>query len=350
MAVTTNTLDAVAKLRRRLVEMTDEQTLALTAAWVQAWDELLPEFEAAIAELVNSADPATGRVSRAAADKSLRLRGALEATRAHLDVLAPQSADIMVQDLTTVMFESIEGHAQIVTSQLPPGAAVAGVSFSRAPEDALAAIVARTTEQIHSSTQPLPDDVVAAMKRHLIRGIGVGENPRRVAARLIKETESRFNGGLNRALVISRTEMLDAHRAATKASEEANKDILTGWYWSATLDRRTCPSCLAKHGNRYELTDDGPLDHQQGRCSRVSITKTWKELGFKNVPEPPSEVPDAKAWFDSLDAKTQAGIMGAERLQLLQDGTIQWADLSTKRQTDGWRDSYGVTPLKNLRS
>jgi hypothetical protein len=42
--------------------------------------------------------------------------------------------------------------------------------------------------------------------------------------------------------------------------------------------------------------------------------------------------------------------MGAERLQLLQSGAISWDDLSTRRQTDGWRDSFGVTPLKNLRS
>ena len=50
------------------------------------------------------------------------------------------------------------------------------------------------------------------------------------------------------------------------------------------------------------------------------------------------------------DERTQKEIMGAERLQLLQSGSIQWADLSTRRQTDGWRDSFGVTPLKDLRT
>ena len=349
MAVTTQTLRAVEQLRRTLQSLTDAQTVALTAAWVQAWDAVLPEFEAAIIDLVNSADPVTGRVPSAVVARNVRLRGALQAIRAHLDVLAPQSADIMVQDLTTVMFESIEGHAAVVTSQLPPATVGGGVGFARVPEEALAAIVQRTTEQIHASTRPLPADVEAAMKRHLVRGIAVGENPKRTAAKLIKETESRFNGGLNRALVISRTEMLDAHRAATKVSEQANTDVLTMWEWNAKLDTRTCPSCLSKHGNRYELTDDGPLDHQQGRCARVSVTKSWKELGF-DIEEPPSSTPDAKDWFDSLDEVSQLEIMGRERLDLLNSGAIQWKDLSTKRETDGWRTSYGVTPLKNLRT
>lgn len=349
MAVTQATLRSVEALRRTLGALTDAQTLALTTAWVEAWDAVLPEFEAAIADLVNSADPVTGRVPRAVVARNVRLRGALQAIRAHLDVLAPQSADIMVQDLTTVMFESLEGHAAVVTSQLPPSAAGMGIGFARVPEEALAAIVQRTTEQIHSLTRPLPAEVEAAMKRHLVRGIAVGENPKRTAAKIVKESGSLFNGGLSRALVISRTEMLDAHRTATKVSETANTDVLGAWEWNAKLDSRTCPSCLSKHGNRYELTDDGPLDHQQGRCARVSVTKSWKELGF-DIEEPPSSTPDAQAWFESLDQRTQVEIMGKERLELLQSGSISWQDLSSKRETDGWRDSYGVTPLKNLRT
>jgi hypothetical protein len=37
-----------------------------------------------------------------------------------------------------------------------------------------------------------------------------------------------------------------------------------------------------------------------------------------------------------------------QALKLLQDGNITWADLSAKRETAGWRDSYGVTPIKDL--
>lgn len=347
MAVNAATLSAVEELRRQLLNMTDVQTLALTQAWVNAWDELLPEFEDAVDDLLSRAKD--GRVTRTAAARSVRLRGALEAAREYLEALAPEAADIITRDVPALLSGAVEGHARLVQTQLPPGAAGAGITFARVPEEALAAMVARTTETIHSLTRPLPADVVRQMKKNLVRGIAVGDNPRTTAARIVREAEGRFNGGLTRALVISRTETLDAHRAATQMSEKANRDILTEWEWHASLDRRTCPSCLGKHGQRFPLEDGGPYDHHQGRCARVSVTKSWKDLGF-DIPEPPSETPDAETWFNGLTEGTQKDIMGAERLRLLQEGKISWADLSTKVKTDGWRDSYHPTPLKALQA
>lgn len=347
MAVTQATLREAARLRQQLLTMTNAQTVALTRAWAEAWDVLLPEFEVALTELLAGA--ADGKLTRAVVARNIRLQGALRAARTYLDVLAPQAASTITGDLSQAVLDAAEGHAALVTSQLPPGSTGLTVNFNRVPEQALAAIVERTTQQIHSSTIPLPADVERIMKRALVRGIAVGDNPRRTASRLIKETEGAFNGGLTRALNISRTETLDAHRAATKAADRANRDILTEWEWHASLDRRTCPSCLAKHGQRFPLEDDGPQDHQQGRCARVPLTKTWKELGF-DIEEPASVTPDARAWFDNLTPSTQQEIMGPTRLKLLQDGDIRWEDLSSKRTTSGWRDSYGVTPVKDLLS
>lgn len=346
MAVTNATLSEVERLRRELIQMTDLQTLALTRAWVDAWDALLPEFEAAVLELVTRA--ADGQITAAAMARSVRLQGALEAAREYLDVLASQADDIITRDIPEVFRGAIESHQQLVTTQLPPGSLGASVSFARVPEEALAAMVARTTETIHSLTKPLPADVERMMKKHLIRGIGLGANPRDTAARIIKDAEGRFNGGLTRALVISRTETLDAHRTATKMSEKANADILTDeWEWHAKLDARTCPSCIGNHGRRFPNEEAGPLDHHQGRCARVSLTKSWKDLGF-NIPEPPSETPDARAWFDNLTPETQKEIMGPERLRLLNEGKISWDDLSQKRATAGWRDSYHPTSVRDL--
>lgn len=345
MAITTETLRQVDLLRRQLLQLTDAQTLALTRAWAEAWDVLLPEFELAVTELVNSA--VDGKVSRAAVARSVRLKGALQQTRTLLDVLAPGSADIISNSISTAVLDAVEGHEALVRTQLPPGSTGAQVSFLRVPDEALYALVERTTQQIHSNFLPLAADVERTMKRELIRGIAAGQNPRKTAAKIVQQAEGRFNGGLTRALNISRTETLDAHRLATKASERVNKEILQEWEWNASLDARTCPSCLAKHGRRYPLEDDGPLDHQQGRCARVSVTKSWKDLGF-DIEEPPSSTPNAQDWFNSLTPATQAEIMGPTRLQLLQSGEISWGDLSSRRSASGWRDSYGVTPIKNL--
>ncbi|MGN7250059.1 phage minor head protein [Arthrobacter sp. SAFR-014] len=345
MAVTADTLRVVADLRTKLERMTDAQTLALTRAWVDAWDVLAPSFQLALLELM--AQAADGAVSRSVVAKNIRLRDALQATRQMLDTLATQTETVVTNDVSTAVLDAVDGHAALISSQLPADTATASISFTRMSPDALAAIVERTTEQIHSSTLPLPADVEQAMKKQLIRGIAVGDNPRRTAAKIVEATQRRFNGGLTRALTIARTETLDAHRAATQASEKANKDILEEWEWHAAFNARTCPSCWAKHGTRYPLDQPGPEDHQNGRCARVSVTKSWKDLGF-DIEEPESITPDAEEVFNSLTPETQRAIMGGTRLDLLQSGDIKWADLSTVRHTDGWRDSHVVTPVKDL--
>jgi SPP1 gp7 family putative phage head morphogenesis protein len=327
--------------------MTDAQTVTLTRAWVEAWDALVPDFEFALIELMAGAT--SGYVSRSQAAKSIRLRDALQSAGAVLDKLATVTEVTIAGDVAQAVLDAVDGHAALVTSQLPANTAAVGVSFTRVSPDALAAIVERTTQQIHSSALTIPSDVERLMKRELVRGIAVGDNPRRTAARIVKQAEGRFNGGLTRALTIARTETLDAHRAATKASEKANKDILQEWEWHAALNARTCPSCWAMHGTRHPLDESGPNDHQNGRCTRVSITKSWKELGF-DIDEPESVTPDAQSVFDNLTPETQRVIMGPGRLEALQSGQIKWADLSTVKQADGWRDSHNTKPLKDLLS
>lgn len=346
MAVTAETLRIVAQLRRQLDTMTSAQTLALTKAWVEAWDVLMPEFQNALVELIGAGD---GPIPYKTVASNIRLRDALRHTREMLDELAGQTNTVITNDLSQAVLDAVDGHAALVGSQLPPNTAGATVSFTRMSPDALAAIVERTTERIHASTKPLPADVERVMKRELIRGIAVGDNPQRTAARIVRQAEGRFNGGLTRALTIARTETLDAHRAATQASEKANKDILQEWEWHAALTARTCPSCWAKHGTRYPLDQGGPHDHQNGRCARVTITKSWKDLGF-DIDEPEPLRQDAEAVFQSLTPETQKAVMGPERLKLLQDGDIKWVDLSTVKHTDGWRDSYQATPVKDLKA
>lgn len=149
--------------------------------------------------------------------------------------------------------------------------------------------------------------------------------------------------------VIARTEMLDAHRAASRAQQDrlVAQGAVTGWEWIATLDRRTCPSCLAMHGTQHPPSVAGPLDHQQGRCDRLPVAASWKDLGF-DIPEPEPILPDARAWFDNLPQSEREQIMGATRLGLLDAGKIQWSDLAGRRETSGWRPSYAPTPVRDL--
>lgn len=336
-------------MRAAVDALADGVTRRLTAAWVRAWDALVWEVTDAVTELAQLAQE--GRwPSRAQVERSARARRALEVVRQALERLAVEANGGISAAAADAADIAVQRMGRIIASQFPAAAgdqAALGVRFGQVPADQISAIVKRTTQQITKLTWPLTRTATEAMKTHLVRGVALGENPREAARQLIRRLEGDFNGGLARALNVARTEILDAHRAAAAASQEANSETLAGWVWLAKLDTCTCPSCWAQHGRLHPLEEPGPLDHQSGRCARMPKTKSWKELGF-DVPEPPDILPNAEQAFAALSQADQLKVMGAARLAALQRGDISWADLSKLRRTDGWRDSYGVTPVRDL--
>lgn len=348
MAIRRDTLALVRDLRRAVLTIADEQTRRLVEGWVRAWDTLSAELAAVIDELLAAGGgrwPTRVQLARAA-----RMHRALVLVTAQLDQLAIQASADLRDAVDSVVGITAADTARIIASQFP---AVAGdkvtlaAALDRADATALHAIVVRTSQQITSLLKPLSAAATEVMKRELIRGAAAGDNPREVARQMLARLESGFNGGLQRALVISRTELLDAHRAAATVQQDANADTLDGWIWHAELSARTCPSCWAKHGTVHPLDEPGPLDHQQGRCSRMPKTKSWADLGF-DVPEPPDLIPDARQVFNSLPRSEQLKVMGAARLDALLRGDIAWSDLPQRRRTRGWRDSWAPAPLRDL--
>lgn len=348
MAITRDTMLLAADMRRAIGEMADAQALELTRAWVDTWDVLQPEIEAALLEL---AGEHSDRVPRAALQRSRRLASALEQAQDALAALYDRMEADLIQASTGAIQEAISAQLRLIESQLPPEGARNGgtvsLSLNQPNPEGVNALILRTMETIHAQTIPLAPWVAGRMKDQLMQGFILGDNPRTVARRIIKATEDQFNGGLARALNIARTEMLDANRRAARLASMQNAEIVTGWVWMATLDSRTCPSCLANHGTFHPVDKFGPDDHQQGRCARVDKTKTWKELGF-DIEEPADAFPDAREWYDGLTEDTQLRIMGPTRQQLLAEGKICWEDLSTNRPSAAWRDSRGVTPVRDL--
>lgn len=346
MAATRDTLRLLRRIRIRIEENVDAATDDLVRAWARTWDVLVVEWEAAADELQDIRDdghwPTRAQIRRAE-----RTQKALHLTRQALDDLA-ENAGITVIGRVPDVVDVAGDHVDVIASQYPAKAgtrAEVAATLERVDREQLDAIVERTTDQITSLMRPLSLEAMHQLNAHLVKGVALGRNPRDVARRLIRRLEGGFNGGLTRALVVARTEMLDAHRAAAAAHHKANADVLRGWQWVAQLDRRTCPSCWAQHGSEHRLSDPGPLDHQQGRCARLPLTKSWADLGFDDIDEPASLVTDARAAFDALSPADRLAVMGRERLRRLEAGELNWGDLSQRRTTRGWRDSYGVAPL-----
>ncbi|RSN12819.1 phage head morphogenesis protein [Nonomuraea sp. WAC 01424] len=336
----------IATLRAQINQIADGSVRALTSAWVRAWDELVYETAAAIDELLRSADG--GWPTRRQIARTRRAMTALDLIREALERLASltiRTASAAADEAARVTYTA---QRDLTASQLPPGSRLQlAVRFGRADQDPLAAIVTRTTQQITSRARPLSREATEAVRGELVRGVAVGDNPREAARRMLRRVEGAFNGGLARAATIARTEMLDASRAAADASQADHADVLDGWIWNASLDPRVCPACLAMHGTQHPVSEAGPQGHPNCRCSRTPKTKSWADLGF-DIPEPPSLLPDARTWFDTLTDAEQQQIMGRRRLDLLKSGNLAWQDIPQRRDNPDWRPSYQVRPLKGL--
>ena len=344
MPVTDEIARLVRASRDRTVAATDQQVVALTTAWVEAWDALAPEFDAALAALLADTD-GTIPASRVAKDR--RITQALARARSTLDDLAARTQATVTADLASVVLDAVDAHLASLQAQLPPEAP--GVVLGRLDPDALDAIVARTTGRIEAASMALPAEVAALMKAELVRGITVGDNPNVVARRIMARTEGTFNGGLARATRIARTEMLDAHRAADQRAAQANRSLISARVWVATLDSRTCGSCLAQHGSEWPVDAFGPEDHVQGRCVFIDRTKTWAELGFTGIEDDDQDLTaERDEWWDNLTPGSQDAVLGKTRADLLRDGQITWADLSTRVENPDWRASHVLTPIRDL--
>ena len=108
----------------------------------------------------------------------------------------------------------------------------------------------------------------------LSEAVTMGYNPRKVAPKLM----DAFGMMLNRALTISRTEVMRAGHVATQKNYEANADVVKSWRWHAHPDGLTCPTCMVMHGTIHPVTER-LASHPNCRCVEIPETISWEELG-----------------------------------------------------------------------
>lgn len=338
MSINRRTLEELLRQRKALAAITDAAERDLIEAWVKSWDRSKHGLLAELEKL--AVDP--GRIG-----SQIRTRKVIAALggMSHEILSLGQAAGVRISgEARSMLWRAIADQDVLIRTQLPTSV---GINLHRVDPRQIGAMARRTTEQIHSRTWALSDEAVAAMRHELVYGITVGDNPRATARHMLKQAQGAFNGGLARAMVISRTESLDAYRTAAQAQQDANSDTLAGWQWHANLSNRTCASCIAQHGNIYPLDEPGPNDHQQGRCARVPVTKTWRELGI-DIPEPPGRVEpgDGIKWLESQPEDVQKSVLGPKRWEAWKDGQFNPDEWSSRRVTPGWRDSFAVGKLR----
>lgn len=356
MSIDRDSLRLAGELRIMLDDHTDRATRDLVRAWARTWQTLTIEWNAAYQPIIEWRRDGGEPPTRTQILRAARTQEALAVTRKALGDLAEQARIRLIQPVDPIVRQAYRAQGDIIWSQLPPGGDAAAIRalVVRVDQAQVTAIVKRSTERITSLARVLQADGMEILGDALVRGVALGLNPRVVArdvqngVRFLSTMRGGFNIPLHRAMIIARTELPDAHRAAAHLGRQEHADVLAGWRWSAQLDTRTCPSCWAQHGTLHPLEEAGPDDHQQGRCTAIPELKPWSDLGL-DVTEPPSLMRDGREVFDGLTDQQQLQIMGPTRLEALQTGALRWDQLSITRRTPAWRDSKGPIPVAAAR-
>lgn len=196
MPVTHDTLRLVDGLRIAIGKHVDDATRSLVGAWARAWDVLAVSWRHAVEDAI-AASTDGAWPDAATLDRLDRVRRAFEATRTQVLALSELAGVTVVQVLPTVAAQSVEWHRAAIESELPTAEqrGTIGIAFNRVDARAIDAIVQRISGDVISYMKPisaLADDV---MRRRLVQGVALGENPRAVAAGMVKDLQGDFKIG-----------------------------------------------------------------------------------------------------------------------------------------------------------
>lgn len=129
---------------------------------------------------------------------------------------------------------------------------------------------------------------------------------------------------------------------AAMETYQANGRLLRGVRFSATLDARTTPQCMAEDGNVYAMDDgDRPQLPLHWNCRSAWVPEVdWAGLGMDPPPEGeraardadgnPIRVPSSttyEQWLRNQPVKVQDEILGPGRARLFRGGSINLRDL-----------------------
>lgn len=225
-------LEVAAQFRADLAAIERNAVAQLVAAYGLILADLQAELRGLVLELRAQGQPITQTQLR----RNERLRALVAQTQAEIARLAAQMETLLPMWQFQTATLGAEAAQQLMLAGI--GTAPVTVTFNTLPSGAIAQLTGTLANgsPLKALLDELGPEAAATVRRNLLRGLGLGLNPRTVA-RLMREALGR---SLTRALTIARTEMLRAYREASRATYQENSDVVAGWVWVAKLDRRTC--------------------------------------------------------------------------------------------------------------
>ncbi len=287
-----------------------------------------------------------------------RLSGLLERIGKELDGWAGDAARLLSfsqrsaiqsarSDAGGLLRAALGGASELRGGARGPGGVGVEVGFNRLPSDAfldMVGFVSDGSPLVESFLGRLGEAKRGALKEiknALTTGVALGKSPA-VTARRIR---SAMGGPLFVAMRYTRTETIRAYRTATLREYRGNADLVEMWEWSASLSRRTCPVCLALHGERFPLSE--PFgSHPNCRCSALPVLKPLSAIvpGAEDAPDLPSQ--SGEEFLRSLPERDQVAILGKEKAQRWREGSLPLRNLVGYHVSDKWGPGRSERSLK----
>lgn len=323
---------AIRRFREGLLYLEQQQVGQMTAAWLNMETRLSGEIDALALDIA-ALRQAGETVPRSKLIRLERYRRLVAQIRDEMQRYLTQAADLIAQEQRRLIALGLTQSTDILRTMLTDGGLYTG--FDVLPIDALEALIglAGDGSPLYNLLRASYPEAVEGLTQALVDAILKGVNPRETA-RLMRDG---FGVGLNRALNIARTEQLRAYRVASLQNYQRS-GLVEGYKRLSARDSRVCPACLmADNGQVYPLTT--PFEeHPQGRCTPVPVVKGLAPVTWQSGPD----------WFMGQDPNTQLAILGPGRFNLWQAGSIQLADLVSRKDDPVWGGSFVPTPIKDL--
>lgn len=310
-------LEGLARAQRRALLLIDHRLASqLVDAYTLAWRRLAGQMSGL-----------TASIEAAGADASPGWLFRQERLRSIEGQIVGEVAQIARSGngaISAAQWEAValaQAHArEAVALALGPAPEGVSLSFNLLPADAVHALVGSLGDgrPLTALLDTLGPEAARTVRDALTDGVILGEGPATIARR----ARAAFGGNAARAIQISRDAVIRSYKTGSLSAYRQNADVVRGWVWIASLGPRSCLACISKHGSEHPLTEEFH-DHSRGRCCAAPLTRSWKEIIGRDVPD--AEQPPIRSggeWFAEQPADVQERIAGRAKAAALRSRAI----------------------------
>lgn len=172
---------------------------------------------------------------------------------------------------------------------------------------------------------------IEGLTKALISGIGRGLGIKDVA----KEMANGMGLGLERSLLIARTEMMRAYRQGTLAEYRESK-VVRG-FKRLVKKSTACVACLMLDGEQYKVKEELE-DHPNGKCQAVPLVRGMDDPAWET----------GRAYFEGLSEAEQRKLMGNQKFEAWKEGKFDLSAMAVKTSDPVWGSEPRVATVKEL--